>query len=292
MQRHAAPACAARCSSFRRSNDAYAGGGIYTDSYNLHADATVVDSTIVDNDALGEHGGGIFAYGGNDGGLTTIRSTTIARNDAERAGGGVALTGLGSTLVIVNATISGNQAHWCCGGGIWDGGTSDIELRNVTVTANGSASDDGLTGGGGGISRNASGTFTLANSIVAGNTAADYGPDCYDGAATLTSEGYNLIGTQGGPNLGGTDCDFAGGLGIGDTAGENPLLGALGDYGGPTDTHLPAAASPAIDTGNPAGCTDENGASLEGDQRGAPRPADGDGDGDSRCDRGAVEVGD
>jgi hypothetical protein len=106
----------------------------------------------------------------------------------------------------------------------------------------------------------------------------------------LRLQGYNLIGTQGGPSTGGTDCDFSGDT-TGDTIGEDPLLGALGDHGGFGETHLPAAGSPAIDTGNPAGCSDENGVMLEADQRGAARPVDGDGDADARCDRGAVESG-
>jgi hypothetical protein len=44
--------------------------------------------------------------------------------------------------------------------------------------------------------------------------------------------------------------------------------------------------SPAIDAGNPNGCTDGNGKLLTTDQRGYPRPGQGD---TGRCDIGAFE---
>ena len=61
-------------------------------------------------------------------------------------------------------------------------------------------------------------------------------------------------------------------------------LMALADNGGLTDTHLPAATSPAVNAGNPAGCTDEQGVILSVDQRSQTRPTG------MRCDIGAVEV--
>ena len=45
--------------------------------------------------------------------------------------------------------------------------------------------------------------------------------------------------------------------------------------------------SPAIDAGNPAGCTDFDGVLLTGDQRGQQRPVPV----DSACDMGAYELG-
>ena len=44
--------------------------------------------------------------------------------------------------------------------------------------------------------------------------------------------------------------------------------------------------SPAIDAGNPSGCTDDNGNLLKTDQRGLPRPDRKDKTG---CDMGAYE---
>jgi hypothetical protein len=62
----------------------------------------------------------------------------------------------------------------------------------------------------------------------------------------------------------------------------DPQLGPLGDNGGPTQTHMPLAGSPAIDTATSGGCP-------AADQRGIGRPADGNGDGVAACDVGAVE---
>jgi hypothetical protein len=50
------------------------------------------------------------------------------------------------------------------------------------------------------------------------------------------------------------------------------MLGTLGYYGGPTPTVPLLTGSPAIDAGDPSGCTDGSGHPLKIDQRGMPRP--------------------
>jgi len=55
---------------------------------------------------------------------------------------------------------------------------------------------------------------------------------------------------------------------------------------GPTQTQAVQSGSPAIDAGNPSGCTDGSGNLLKTDQRGAPRPDKEDTGG---CDMGAYE---
>src|SRR6202008_3953207 len=73
----------------------------------------------------------------------------------------------------------------------------------------------------------------------------------------------------------GTDCGFT-------TDGSkqvDPKLGLLANDGGPTETMMPTAGSPAIDAGTNATCASH-------DQRGGARPAPGGGS----CDIGAVEV--
>jgi hypothetical protein len=74
--------------------------------------------------------------------------------------------------------------------------------------------------------------------------------------------------------------------GPGDLNGVNPKLGTLGNYGGPTQTIPLLSGSPAIDAGNPSGCTDGLGHLLKTDQRGLPRP---DSEDRSGCDMGAFE---
>jgi len=72
----------------------------------------------------------------------------------------------------------------------------------------------------------------------------------------------------------------------GDRNNTNAVLGTLGYYGGPTPTIPLLTGSPAIDAGNPSGCTDGHGNLLKTDQRGKPRhdPEDTGG-----CDIGAFE---
>jgi hypothetical protein len=92
----------------------------------------------------------------------------------------------------------------------------------------------------------------------------------------MTSEGYNLSSDN--------TCNFNG---PGDMNNINPKLGKLGNYGGRTQTIPLFSGSPAIDAGNPNGCTDGNGNLLKTDQRGKPRPDPE--DNGVGCDIGAYE---
>jgi hypothetical protein len=91
----------------------------------------------------------------------------------------------------------------------------------------------------------------------------------------MTSKGYNLSSDN--------SCNFNG---PGDLNNTDPKLGTYGNYGGPTQTIPLLAGSPAIDAGNPKGCTDSNGHLLTTDQRGYPRP---DTEDKTGCDIGAYE---
>jgi hypothetical protein len=108
----------------------------------------------------------------------------------------------------------------------------------------------------------------LQNSIVANNT----GRNCH---GAVTSEGYNLSSDS--------TCNFDS---TGDLNNTDPKLGQLGNYGGPTQTIPLHRGSPAIDSGDPSGCTDGQGHVLKTDQRGKPRADKEDSGG---CDRGAYE---
>jgi len=57
----------------------------------------------------------------------------------------------------------------------------------------------------------------------------------------------------------------------GDRNNTDPMLGPLQNNGGPTLTMALPSGSPAIDAGNPSGCTDGSGHLLTTDQRGYPR---------------------
>jgi len=222
------------------------GGGIYNDVGTV----TITNSVVSDNSAgvsvefpVGT-GGGISNYG-----TLTISNSTITSNQVELVGGGIANAG---TLTITNSTISGNRANgqhdgqpYGRGGGI----SGSVTLTNSTLSGNyGNLSGGGINGGGSitnsTISGNSSGGISVTGTLEIGNTilkAGPAGPNISNNGGTVTSRGYNI------------SSDDAGGLltGPGDEIDTDPLLGPLGDHGGPTLTHMPMRGSPAIDAGDP-----------------------------------------
>ncbi|HEX5688570.1 MAG TPA: choice-of-anchor Q domain-containing protein, partial [Roseiflexaceae bacterium] len=187
------------------------GGGIFSTGNGL---VLLADSTVSGNSA--GNGGGIS----NDNSTLTLSASTISGNSAD-SGGGLENNG---TATLTNATISGNSAK--SGGGLFN--LANATLTNVTISGN--------TGTiiGGAVSNFR--TLTLKNTIVAnsassGNCYNDSGP-----AASLTSAGYNISSDS--------TCGLSG---AGDRNNINPLLGALGNYGGSTLVHMPKSGSLAID---------------------------------------------
>lgn len=245
---------------------------------------TVNNSAIRNNNATtGNSGGGI-----KNNGTFTLHLSTISDNTGNFGGG---ISNFGIAMLNQN-TITGNSTWGGPGSGIYNSGT--IVLTNSTITWNMQG-----TGNGGGIANQGSGTFlvnnstiaynqglftggvisegiqlTLQNSIVAKNSSSYYNAEA-DCSGSVNSSGFNLIG-----NI--SNCTFA--ITTGDQTNNDPLLGPLQDNGGFTFTHALLPGSPAIDTGNPAGCTDQDGNLLPADQRGVARPQG------SRCDIGAFEL--
>jgi hypothetical protein len=110
------------------------------------------------------------------------------------------------------------------------------------------------------------GRVRLRNSIIADNTSTNGPRDCHVKAQIIESTGHNL------------DSDGSCFLtAVGDLPGRNPLLAALADNGGPTETQALRAGSPAIDAGAADGCPQH-------DQRGIRRPQG------AGCDIGAYEL--
>jgi hypothetical protein len=222
-------------------------------------------------------GGGVW----NQGTLTIINST-ISNNlvksavpmsgfHANASGGGVG-TSANAPLKISNSTITGNSAVQVSGGDVATGGglttTSPITLTNVTLDGNNASTSGGnLNALGSGV------TVTVRNSIVGAGTAPS-GSNCTVAlGAAIGPESYNLEDDSG------VQCQFNDST---DQRGANPQLGSLQNNGGPTDTMALPANSPAVDHGNPGGCTDPNGTSISSDQRGHVRG--------SPCDLGAFEA--
>lgn len=264
------------------------GGGIYNDAVLTISDslvgkvfdtATAALHPELTNPNIGENGGGMFDTGSH---TTTILSSAINGNEAI-GGGGIAARAL-ITVNLTNTTISGNTGT-DVGGGITTNGT--VNLNNVTVADNVATTD--APGGGGGLNSFGSGTYTLYNTLltnnnVSGRTIPLSNCGCSGGSAScpsgrMVSQGYNLED--------GNSCSLS--L-AGDQINTDPLIEALADNGGLTETHLiPHSAiagvidSPAIDAGSNVDCPNN-------DQRGSIRPADGDGNGTTTCDIGAFEL--
>ena len=260
------------------------GGGLL----NGNASTLIINNSTVSGntqrgDNNGGHGGGIENYGT---GILTINQSTITGNVVSGAfgvgfGGGIENYG---TATVSNSTLSGNRAT-ARGGGIRNQG--NLTINNTTISGN----IANLSAGTGGGIRN-DGTLMINNSTISGNTANQGGGGIYGSAkiqntivannptggncsGTLTSEGYNLSSD-------GT-CTFNR---PGDLNNHDPVLGPLQNNGGPTQTIALLPGSPAIDGGNPSGCTDGQGHLLKTDQRGMPRPDKEDIVG---CDIGAYE---
>ena len=253
-------------------NSATQGGGIYNGG-----DLTVRRTTI-DSNTAASGGGGVL----NNGGPLTIERSTLSRNDAD-FGGGVFNNNEGA-LTLTNSTVSGNTAT-TVGGGLaleyWGLGTA-VELRAITITDNDAPLGSGIEIWSGGDSGN---SLVSTASVVAGNHGGD------DIEAGETTEHVPFVGSGGGNVLGTIDT----GISLDDHHSDlidvlDPKLGALADNGGTTRTHLPDAASPAIDRAS----TDPG---VTVDQRGEPRPQHGGWDAGSvecasaACDRDADDDG-
>lgn len=237
------------------------GGGVH----NHDSTVQIVDSVITNNV------GGVSNVMGGD---TTILRSTISNNSAARAAGIYDFRGV--NLAITDSTISDNEAMGFNGGGLFaDHTLGSITITNSTISGNTSAESGGAVALN--LNANASATITnstiaynsgwyrgggiyvvpgsvapvLHNTIVAENTS-DYSPVVPDDVwGTFNSTGsYNLIGVI-------DDTTSSGLKGTGTQYGTpgnilEPELAALGDYGGPTQTHAVLADSLAIDGGDEA----------------------------------------
>lgn len=232
------------------------------------------NSTLSGNSTNGvDSGGGAIL---SDTSAVTISSSTLSDNSvlfgsANGGNGGAIRTG-GGGLSIVNSTISGNDA-FRSGGGIFVSGPARFLLVNSTVTNN-TATGNIAGESTGGIHHVNAGDVILHNSIVAGNFASEF-PDLRLGIDVGDSVLNNLIGDNTGVNLAAAPVgtpDANGNL-VGTPASPiNPVLGALGDNGGPTQTHALLVGSPALDTGNNALALNLANVALDFDQRGMGFP--------------------
>ena len=247
--------------SILSANTAFYGSGIYND----RGTVTLYNSVLNNNSAT--TGGSIY----NNDGILTINNSTLNGNSTSSFGGGIFNTG---AMTIVNSTLSGNSTGYS-GGGISNNGTATI--INSTLSGN-LVTNDGQGGGGTGGGIESSGPLRLGNSLVSSNAALTGKEIFQRNAANFISQGHNLFGENG---ISGVEGGTLAPTDIVPTVGISAILAPLGNYGGPTQTHLLVPDSPAINAGNNALIP----ANVTTDQRGFPRIQDG------TVDIGAVEVG-
>ncbi|AHY45609.1 CSLREA domain [Rubrobacter radiotolerans] len=253
-----------------------------------------------------QRGGGV-----QNGGTLALDLARVSANNAD-FGGGVSNSG---SLTVRRSTVEGNRAFF--GGGVDSFGTLAVERS--AILGNEAVRGEDAGGVGGGV-RSANAFARLTNTTVAENTAGERGGgvanvsgeieatnltvndnEAPEGASLLSTgdgvgtslantilsgpgTGENCAGVGIGSRGGNLSSDGSCGLrASGDRENADPLLGPLGKNGGPTESYVPQAESPAIDGG-------VNGPCPATDQRDVERPRDGDGDGRFLCDTGSVET--
>lgn len=250
-------------------NPPIAGGRVFS----IGAGVTVsFDHLTIDGGALTlatDRGAGILNAGN-----TTLTNCTLSHNSTAASGGAIYNSG-GATLSMTNCTLADNTVAGgptLGGAAISNGGT--VVLLNCTVAFNTSS------GVAGGLDNRNSTSFTIQNTLVAGNTGGT-NPDASGPFASLD---YNLIGNGTGATFTGTTAHNHVGT------GGSPIdarLGPLQDNGGSTYTVALLPGSPAIDA--IPGAAPANFPAT--DQRDAARPVDGgDGDNIAEGDIGACEA--
>ena len=266
--------------TFRGNSVTSDGGGLY----NYNTNSTFLNVTFVDNSADGSggammnnlssptftdvtftgnqasSGGGMKNYNGSHPNLTNV---TFQGNSAQ--GGGAIFNTVNSNPALTNVTFIGNSSK--VNGGAMYNDYSSPALTNVTFYAN-SASTLSSTNRGGGI-YNLNSSPIIRNTIFWGNTSPSAGEQIYNTNSTYSVSVPVISNSviQGGCPTDSTCSNII-------TA--DPLLGALGQYGGNTQTIPIQPGSSAIDTANDSVCPFT-------DQRGMPRPLG------AHCDIGAFE---
>jgi len=226
----------------------------------------MTDSSVSDCHATSSDGGALYVL--LEGILTR---TTVSGGVTAGRGGGI--YSAYATMRLVNSTVSDNNAS-SYGGGVYSGGS--LDLYNVTIAGNRS---DVFAGGGGVSNPNSASATTFLNTLFSGNLESNgqmpfptlIEAEC---SGAVTSNGYSIMLTGGTPH-----CSISGAA---MTFVDDALIGPLQGNGGYAPTRALLAGSPAIDAGNPGGCSGSTG-TLTTDQRGVHRPIG------SACDIGSYE---
>ena len=220
--------------------------------------------------------GGAFTFRDVTGPIE-ISNSYFNKNVTEDSGGAIAIVDGSGPVRIWNSAFQTNTAN-LSGGAIYVARSAGptVAMASLTVAGNSCGYTD--VGFGGGVYAER-GTVSLHNSVLADNDHQNGDePDDFAANATALSLGYNAIET---PFFGFTPTAT-------DIVNLDP--GLVPDSPSYQAVWEPTSASYLMDGGDPAGCTDPNGALIPFDIAGNYRTADGNGDGLARCDIGAVEI--
>jgi len=239
------------CGSTLRANRGGAfGGAIFRTSY--HEEPTSIDRSTLDANVVADEpdSGAGAAY--LQGTRATLTATTVSRNRAANSPGlrfhdhgeAQARADLTNVTVVENAVYDRADPNTNgLAGGLWTVGV-DGTLTNCTVARNRAGFAAGILGLSG---------LTLVNTVVANEASNAYvNANCHDFTVGAKAAGARVLQHAAAGAVDG-DC-VAAGVSRGD-----PLLGPLGAHGGPTETTLPAAGSPAIGAGAACPATDQRG---------------------------------
>jgi len=252
------------------------GGGVYMDGNNQTFN---ICGSVISGNTANALGGGVFRVSNNGVGPTTIDQTTVTDNIVNDApslsqAGGLYLQGL--QIMMTASTVSGNTANGAGGLFVWgNSGAQTLDMTNVTIANNHSRVNLGA-----GMSANQNVTGTLWQVTIAGNSTAGStsfasaiaGGDSLVLKNTLIADNTkvfiwentscNRTNTGQGANYQWPNLNAGGQTELAcasNTVFADPLLLSLADNGGPTETILPASASPAIGTATDCPATDQRG---------------------------------
>ena len=300
------PATIDNCTFDGNSTDG-SGGAIYCQNYSGTMSLLVTNTTFTGNTAA-ESGGAVAC---DPNGKETVLTFVNSLFEANSAGGGGAISNI-SELTIVNGTFTGNTASHTGGAlvntgtatvvdTVFSGNTADyaggavycsgtLEMTNTTIVRNAAARY-----GGGIYIYGVSADASLANTIIAKNSAGTSGPDVRHSSGSLAGA-HNLIGNGAGQTvlIDGTDGNIVGTESnpIDPQFVQTPSAGGDGIWGTADDDYGDLrlrSGSPAIDAGQnallPADTVD-----LDGDgNTNEPLPLDF--DGSPRVYNATVDIG-
>lgn len=245
------------------------GGALFRTGYegepSIIERSSFVDNSVPDHEdeTLPSGAGGLYIQGTT----VTMTATTVARN-AARSAAGLWVLGHGDQQAVAdlsNVTLADNQT-WPqrdftkrgIGGGLVIGDNTIGTLLNCTISGNAAQFASGV----GRVS-----PLTVRNTIISNIAENEYTPLNCTGSSFATPPGtgdHNIQWPSGVQD----DMDCTPGI-----TRVDPMLGALADNGGPTQTVAPLAGSAALGAGSECPPTD---------QRGMPRG--------EPCTLGALEV--